>query len=55
MTSTVIEETETAIDSLLAKIDFTLGEIGHKTIVEAPVMVDLLLDIRTLATQIKNN
>lgn len=54
MTTTIEKETETTIDSLLAKIDFALGEIGHKTIVEAPVMVDLLLDIRTLATTVKD-
>ena len=53
MTPTLDQEA-TTIDSLLAKIDFALGEIGHKTIVEAPVMVDLLLDIRTLATTVKD-
>lgn len=49
-----LDQEVTALDSLLAKIDFALSEIGHKTVVEAPVMVDLLLDIRFLATTVKD-
>ena len=52
-TSVVVEEVS-QLDSLLAKIDLALAEIGHKTIVEAPVMVDLLLDIRLVAIGLKD-
>ena len=54
MTTTALEE-QITIDSLLAKIDLARGEVGHKTIVEAAVMIDLLLDIRTMATSVRDN
>ena len=53
MDAPVIED-ESQLDTLLAKIDLALAEIGHKTIVEAPVMVDLLLDIRLVAVGLKD-